>query len=143
MIRAPIIQMLIFVVYASAIIGCGPSRRPTIPTVSVSGTVKVDGQPLDGADVNFLGPEYAGVATTDASGQYSLEAQTGENTVYIVKYVGVDPDFDETMVDTSDMPGVGPKQLLPKKYSDADETELRFNVPEEGATDANFDVTSR
>lgn len=121
--------------------GCGPSGRPQVKTASVAGTVLVDGQPVEGAQVNFLTKEYAGVATTDASGKFQMEAQPGENTVYIVKYEGVDPNFDETMIAGSDMPGSGPKQLLPPKFSDPEKTELRFTVPDDGTTTADIEVS--
>ncbi len=141
MFQKPVIQTLILGVVACSIMGCG-GGRPTIPTVEVSGTVTMGGQPLEGAEVNLMTDEYAGVATTDASGHYATEAQVGENTVYVSKYdmTDVDPDFDETMVGEGDMPGAGPKQLVPKKYSDPEKTELKFTVPEEGTEAANFDL---
>lgn len=123
------------------IVGCGPSGRPEVETAPVSGTIQLDGQPLADAQVNFLTDEYAGVATTDANGNYELKAQPGENTVYVVKYESSDPDFDETMMGGADQPGGGPKQLLPKKFSDPEESELRFTVPDAGSADANFDLT--
>lgn len=134
---------LIFVFLSAVIVmvGCGPSR-PVVKTAPVSGTVLVDGKPVEGAQVNFLATDYAGVAKTDAAGKYQLEAQPGENSIYIVKFNTDDPNFDETMVVGSDAGG-GPKQLLPPKYSDSSQTELRFTVPDEGSTEANFDLSSR
>lgn len=123
------------------LVGCGPSGRPKIQTAPVSGTVQVDGKPLANAKVNFLTKEYAGIAETDANGNFQMEAQPGENTVYIVKYS--DPNFDETMIGGSDTPGSAPKQVLPEKFSDAAKSELRFTVPDGGSTEANFDLKSR
>ncbi len=142
MFQKSLIQTLIVGAVACSIMGCGPAGRPTIPTVAVSGTVTMAGKPLEGAEVNFMTAEYAGVATTDASGHYAMEAQAGENTVYVSKYdmKDLDPDFDATMVGEGDMPGDGPKQLVPKKYSDPDETELKFTVPDEGTEAADFDL---
>ncbi len=125
----------------SLLVGCGPSGRPKIETAPVSGSVQVDGKPLANAKVNFLTKEYAGIAETDASGNFQMEAQPGENTVYIVKYT--DPNFDETMIGGSDTPGSAPKQLLPEKFSDAAKSELKFTVPDSGSTDANFDLKTR
>jgi hypothetical protein len=145
MFRLPVIPPIVCLVFVLLISGCGPDRRPTVETTKVSGTVQVDGKPVDGAKVNFLGVEYAGVATTDANGHYELDAQPGENKVYVVKLTGVPPGWDETMLPgASDAPGAGgPKQLLPKKYSDQFETELRFTVPEDGSNAANFDLTTK
>jgi hypothetical protein len=123
------------------LIGCGPSGRPKIATVPISGNIQVDGKPFANAKVNFLTSEYAGIAETDASGNFTMEAQPGENTVFIVKYS--DPNFDETMIGGSDTPSSAPKQVLPDKFSDATKTELRFTVPDGGTTEANFDLKSR
>jgi hypothetical protein len=139
-----VIRPLVFLIFAALMVGCGPKRRPTVETTKVSGTIQMDGKPLDGAQVNFLGADFAGVATTDASGHYELDAQPGENKIYVTKMTGLPPGWDETMLPgASDAPGAtGPKQLVPKKYSDPFDTELKFTVPEDGSTDANFDLTS-
>lgn len=138
----PVFRLPALLVFAPLLImGCGPGSRPEIETAPVSGTVQLDGQPLGDAQVNFLTDDYAGVATTDASGKYELEAQPGENIVYVVKYDSADPDFDETMAGGADQPGAGPKQLLPEKFSDPEASELRFTVPDAGSNDANFDLT--
>lgn len=127
--------------------GCG-SGREEVATVPVSGTITLDGKPLEGAEVNFLGDEYAGVAMTDSGGKYELEAQPGENVVYVVKLdVDMsDPDFDLTMLDAqSDQGGGGggPALLIPKRYSDPEQSELRHTVPESGVGEADFELTSR
>ncbi len=126
-------------------LGCGSAKRPTVKTVKLSGTITMDGQPLEGAQVNFLATEYAGVATTDASGRYELEGQPGENTVYIRKFEGVGADFDATMMDSvSDAGGGGgPRQMVPARYSDPSQTELRYVVPDRATSDANFELSSR
>jgi hypothetical protein len=136
------------VAFAAAVVivsGCGPARRPTVETAKVSGTVKLDGAPLDGAQVNFVAADYAGLATTDSSGHYELDAQPGENTVYIRKFegnLGSDPRGLELQSDTGEG-NVGPKQLLPPKYSDPEKTELKFTVPDAGATNADFGLSSK
>lgn len=137
---------LVVLAIVTLVAGCGRGRRTTVEVFKVSGTVKLDGQPLGDAEVNFLGQEYAGVAKTGPDGSYELEAQAGENTVYIRKFEGVGPGFDATMLDSrSDTPGGagGPKQVVPAKYSDPGASELRFTVPEDGSNEANFDLTSR
>lgn len=120
--------------------GCGKSGRPEVETVAVSGTVQLDGSPLEGAEVNFLAADYAGVATTDASGKYQMKAQPGENKVYIRKYEG---DYDPTMTGSDTGGGGGPKQLVPAKYSDPDKTELKFTVPNDDVNNADFQLTSQ
>jgi hypothetical protein len=121
--------------------GCNKSGRPQVKTVTVSGTVQLDGKPLDGAEVNFVTDEYAGIATTGSDGRYEMTAQAGENKVYIVKYDG---EYDPTATQ-SDMPGsggaAGPKQLIPPKFSDPQKSELKFTVPDKGADNADFQLT--
>jgi hypothetical protein len=118
MIPKTALVMLTCVFLASLSIGCGADRRPAVETVNVSGTVQLNDKPLEGAQVNFIGPES--------------------------KYEG-GAEFDETMIGTgSDVPGAntGPKQLVPKKYSDPNDSELRFPVPDGGSTEANFNLTN-
>jgi hypothetical protein len=123
-----------------AIAGCDSGSA--VKTVEVSGAVKMDSQPLAGAEVNFVAGQYAGIATTGADGQFKLNAQPGENKVYIQKY----PEgYDPTMTTGSDTPGAssGPKQLVPEKYSDPLKSELKFTVPDGGANNADFQITSK
>lgn len=132
-----------FMLVVPIVVGCGPKGRPAVKTVKVSGAAMLDGKPLDGAKVNFVGPDFAGIATTDSSGRFELDAQPGENTVFIQKVEGAssDPRLAEFQ---SDGPGGkdAPKELVPAKYSDPSKTELKFTVPDGGATDANFDMSS-
>jgi hypothetical protein len=136
-------RLLVICAFFSVLAGCGPKGRPTVPTALVSGVVKMDGQPLAGAQVNFLNTDYAGVADTDASGRFEMTAQPGSNKVFIVKYQGASGSFDATMIGGGDMAGSGPKQLLPPKFSDPGKSELTFTVSDEGNSDANFEVTSK
>jgi hypothetical protein len=56
------------------LLGCGGPDRPV--TVSVSGTVMLDGQPVEGATVNFLPQDQAkgraAVGKTDSTGKFTL-----------------------------------------------------------------------
>jgi len=135
---------MLLAVAVTMFLGCAPQGRTKVKTAKVSGTVTLDGNALVGAQVNFNGQEFAGIATTDSAGHYEMEAQPGENKVFIVKYEGMDdPDFDPTEVGAGDAGGGGgPKQLVPEKYSDEAKSELKFTVPDDGADDANFDLTS-
>jgi hypothetical protein len=126
------------------LVGCGGG--PKVKVVKVSGVVRLDDQPISGAEVNFLGPEFAGIATTGPDGRFELEAQTGENKIFLSKLEGgppgIDPRFLASSMEGSSGAG-GPKQVFPAKYSDPSAGELRFTVPDQGASDANFDLKSR
>lgn len=141
--KSPMVSLAAAAVVTLAVTGCGSGDRPTVKTAPVSGVVQMDGQPLAGAEVNFLNTDYAGVAETDANGRFEMTAQPGNNKVFIVKYQGVSGTFDATMIGGGDMAGSGPKLLVPPKFSDPSKTELNFNVSDSGNTDANFEITSK
>ena len=122
-------------------VGCSGGKD----TVAVSGTITVDGAPLEGATVVFTptdsgndGEAVASHGTTDATGKYTLAITTtdqsgavvGEHRVTIGKFD--EPDSDED--DESDELGEEPPSLVP-------DHNLTFNVT--GSTDsANFDLKS-
>ncbi len=118
--------------------GCGAPTRKQVKTVKVSGTVKLAGKPLADAEVNFLGKEYAGIGKTDASGNYTMDAQPGENQVFFSKF---DKPVDPTMTagDAGGQPG-GAKQLVPKKYASAADSKLMQTVPDKDTTGVDFDL---
>lgn len=119
--------------------GCGDGSK--VRTVPVSGKLQLDGAPLADAEINFLGEKYAGYAKSNSDGTYALEAQPGENKVYIRKFP---PNFDPTLAVPSESGGTQiPGQLLPEKYSDPQKTELKFPVPENAATGADFALNSK
>ncbi len=119
-------------------VGCSPATRKQVKTVKVSGTVTLNGKPLADAEVNFSGKEFAGIAKTDASGNYTIDAQPGDNTIFFSKY---DKPVDPTM-SPGDAGGIsgGPKQLIPKKFASINESKLTHSVPDAGATGVNFDL---
>lgn len=128
--------------------GCGKRGPALIP---VTGTVTLDGQPLEGVNVTFMpvaGAEgEGGIAVTDASGKYELKqfrgtgkgTAAGEYRVTISKVV---------MADGSPIPAdksaaeVQTKDLLPAKYSDLGATTLTATV-KEGGQPINFDLKSK
>ena len=138
----PLAAWIVSIVAVTMVLGCGDGGS-SVKTVKVSGTITLDGAPLTSAEVNFLGEEYAGIATTDSNGHYELKAQPGENVVYVSKYEGMDdPSFDLTEVGPSDTGGSGPKQLIPPRYSSDSESELKFTVPDKGSDSADFQLSS-
>lgn len=135
--------------------GCGGSVNPR-GTVDVSGTVTVGGQPLSGASVYFMGNDFTGFSLTDSAGRFQLVdgAKPGANKVFISKIEapGVTENADSGMdlgqLQASQManPGTvsrknpGPKETLPPEFSDPQKTTLSYDVPAQGARDANFQL---
>lgn len=76
--------LLPLAVAACLVWGCG---RGTIPTVEVTGTVTLDGKPLEGAMVGFYpasgGPPATG--QTDSAGKFTLKAPAGKAKVSVSK----------------------------------------------------------
>ena len=79
------------------LVGCADSESSRPKTYRVSGTVTVNGQPVEGATVNFLlvSGQGSAIGVTDSNGQYSLTtfsaddgAVPGEYKVAIFKYEG-------------------------------------------------------
>ena len=135
--------------------GAGGSGRLDLPDpVPVTGTVKLNDEPLVGATV-ALTPIQDGVgsavtAVTDGVGKYELKpgAVPGEYRVSISRFL--DPDGSPLQVTEATDPGDAALGIesLPLKYSDPAQTELKATVgPEGGAfdfelTSEDFDLTS-
>ena len=137
MLRSFRCVVVAFALLALVIAGCGPATRQPVKTVKVSGTVTLAGKPLTEADVNFVGKDYAGITKTDASGNYTIDAQPGENAIFFSKF---DAPVDPTMGPSDTGGQGGPKQLVPKKYASAVDSKLTQTVGEEDATGVNFDL---
>jgi hypothetical protein len=118
--------------------GCNSSNRP--PTYPVSGTVIMNGKPLEGAAVVFVpaegvaGPQAA-TGITDAEGKYKLGTFTaddgaiaGEYRIKVSKFDGKKPSKEEQekyisyeeeqkMQFGDEKPTPPAKNILPPKYA--------------------------
>lgn len=137
--------------------GCGSGGSSSVRTARVSGVVTLDGKPLVGADVRFIGEKFTGFGVTNSEGKYSLVqgAVPGTNKVQISKIEG-GKNVDSAVADDPEQlraaaaamqdggtkidPKLIPHEVVPSQYSDPVNTKLTFPVPEGGATDANFDL---
>lgn len=133
--------------------GCGGegSKGRGVP---VSGTVTMDGAPLDGANISFLNGTFAGFARTDAAGKYRLVqgALPGTNKIVITKIIGgAEPAVDDAAsgMDAGQMEaaamGTGvevekPLNLVPDEYGDPTKTKLTYEVPSGGADGVDFNI---
>ena len=150
-------------VLLGAAAGCDGKRTP----VPVSGTVTLDGRPVEGATVTFhlLGDDKDGrlaSGQTDKTGTFRLRtgeedgAQPGEYKVVIVKSVLAGPkvkipDFPDTPEGRNQREHFLWKQfgddqlpyrnVLPERYGDLNATPLTCKVP--GNSPVHFPLTSK
>ncbi|HEY0980998.1 MULTISPECIES: hypothetical protein [unclassified Schlesneria] len=145
-------------ILVTCIVGCG--SKGGVKSVDVSGTVTLDGEPLQGADVYFSSGTYGGYGTTDSEGKYRLVngAAVGDNKISFKKFdtsnaKGIDtsiPGMDEGQVAAmmearaKSQGGKGAKgSLIPPEMSDPKTTKLTYQVPEGGTDSADFRLTSK
>lgn len=129
-------------------IGCGKSGPAT---VSVTGTVTLDGSPVAEAGVMFAGPEGGTPVSTvtDGQGQFRLDALVGVNAVAVSKTkqaggAAKKPSGDDSMLmpPGGAAPPAEPEWVVPKKYADARKSGLRVDV-KRGMTPVKLDLSSK
>ncbi|MDZ7617283.1 MAG: hypothetical protein U1E05_09775 [Patescibacteria group bacterium] len=136
-----------------AIAGCG---REGVKTVGVTGTVYLDGKPVEGVEVYFATANHTGFGVTAADGSYGLVqgAEPGENRLRFSKVVNSAFSDPENGMDIGQLeamamahgggPGVRiPGQMIPAKYNDPALSKIVFQVPDGGASSADFRLTSK
>jgi hypothetical protein len=152
-LRVRKISLLLFTI---GLAGCGGGPPEIHDTVDVSGTVTVDGKPVEGVEVHFMTDTFAGFGTTDSAGKYQLVqgAVPGENKVFFSKMEGgsiaLDPDagIDEFQLKmAAEAQGTNPQDIahdiIPEQYRDPEKTKLKFPVPESGTNSADFKLTTK
>lgn len=117
--------------------------------VTVTGTVTMDGTPVENATVTFLakeGPSRSTAAITNAEGVYSMETSAagfgvlpGPYEVVVSKFM--QPDGSPVPPETPPM-DVGAVEQLPKKYSSFALPTLSANVDPEGGL-IDFELKSK
>jgi hypothetical protein len=128
---------------ALVLAGC---RGDSPQTASVSGRVTLNGRPLPNAAVMFqpiagrdeINPGPGSVGTTDANGRYSLRVVGKNWKGAVVGKHRVRISLMEKEVSSDDSPK--PPGFLQEKYYR--KSQLQYDVPDEGTSDANFDLTS-
>ncbi|QDV67504.1 hypothetical protein Poly24_12040 [Rosistilla carotiformis] len=117
-----------------ATFGCGPSGLPPLGTVH--GTVTIDGQPVEGASIEFI-PENGrpSVGETDTSGNYNMMFTYDADGALVGKHTVRITTAREGVVSEGDGPSIEARpELLPAKYNEA--SELQVDV---AAGDNTFD----
>jgi hypothetical protein len=123
--------------FAAAAVGCGGGN-----VAPVSGTVHLDGKPLAGAAVTFspdtgkdggVGGSYG---KTDGEGRYTLRSVIGDQSGAAVGKHKVSISLVTT---NPENPEAAQQDLVPAKYNA--KTELTFDVPAGGTSQADFKLT--
>lgn len=133
--------------------GCGGSDkylkdRPA--TVTADGSVMYKGKPVVGATI-VAAPDqgtHAAAAVTDSSGKFRLSAfppRAGAVPgMYSVSITAIEPvpavELPEG-VHEEDVKRPAPKHLIPQRYSDIATSGLKLDLPPEGRTDLDFELT--
>ena len=145
--------------------GCGDDGRPDLDLETVTGTVTLDGTPVEGASVGFTPKTQEGAGLqafgqTDANGNFTLKTKGQEgavaalHAVTIVKMTEVQTSGDDggsgeygaddyvpAGIQGNAPPPPAPEYITPQKYSDKSTSGLSFEV-KEGANVADFALTS-
>lgn len=122
---------IVFLLLAMVLAGCSRGGD----AVAVSGTVTLDGQPLDKAAVMFSGPEGKSPVTamTDAAGRFYLEAAPGPSQVAVAKNAAggseaVTASAEDALMPATGAPAVAPQSPVPEKYSKMQTSGLQVDV---------------
>ena len=132
-------------------LGCGKDQN-LLPLVPVTGTITLDGKPLDSASVMFIpvGTTKGNGATgyTNEQGKYELStpkgdrgAPVGEYRVVISKMLMPDgtPYSGQSGLAPMDSPA---REVLPPRFSDDTQTKVKATVPE-GGGEVNLSLASK
>lgn len=145
-------RYLALLVLLIVVAGCGMG----LGTVPVHGTVKLDGQPLAKATVQYLALDPGGkdaLGTTDANGMFRLStlepgdgAFPGKYKVVVRSVSEADPNVVSTTVleamqaASSSRKRAGGSVIIPPRFSNPGKTILEQNVPSHG--DVVFELQS-
>ena len=129
-----------FVLFSMVLVclaGCGKKEN----VVSVSGTVLLDGKPLEGATVTFhpVKSGAVGHGKTDASGRFtimtgSLQGVKPGEYIVTVQKTGEIPKGDPLA------PEAPPPMLTPPQYANVKTSPLKYTAP---GGPANFELSSK
>jgi len=115
--------------------GCTPSVPKPPPLANVKGTVQLDGKPMKSGEIAFEVTAQPSKILTIEDGNFSGEVFTGKNAVRFHMYkagppVSTDPEKKPTKIET-----------LPPQHNTRSGHSI--DIPEGGASDLKFAVTSR
>jgi len=113
----------------------------------VSGTVTAGGKPLEAGTVTFISTDSQRPNATGAiqsGGSYTLQTVEPGDGAVVGDYKVAITDVDSAALNTA-LPGApvtAPKSAIPKKYQDANSSELTYKV-ERGSNTKNFELSTK
>lgn len=131
--------------------GCGGAGDDR---VSVVGVIEVDGKPVGGVTVAFIGGGGGALATasTDKSGRFQIRVAKGQNKVTVSKVdeeqlVAMKPLKEEDTLMGTDaqvqaMAAKAPKGLIAPRFADPEKSGLQFDI-KSGMPELRISVTSK
>lgn len=126
-------SVFLLILVTALTIGCNSATTGT-----VSGTVTVDGKPVNGLEIEFTPIGHnagTAMAYTHDGGQYQLVVGRGDSGIPV-------GDYQVTIKVYSDDPDSGvPNLSLPATYTQPDQTTLKETI-KGGANPINFDLKS-
>ncbi len=146
--------IVICTLFLPVLVGCPGGADGDLPDlVPVTGTVTLDGEPVEGVNVTFIPtgttPGGASYGATDASGKYELKsndgrtgATAGEFKVVCGRWVMADGTAFVGEPGGPSPMEAGATESLPPKYSQEDATTLTATVPS-GGGEVNFDLKNK
>ncbi|VTS04524.1 transthyretin-like family protein [Tuwongella immobilis] len=133
---------LMFIALSFTLVGCGPG------TTKVNGKVTLDGQPVAGATVTFVGDGHSGTGTafTKPDGTFEMVSPVDANAgilngKYKVLITKIDSKNADKIADPTSKDAIkqmmaaakggsaAPKNQLPTQYASPDKTPLTVEVP--------------
>ncbi|MFH1920920.1 MAG: carboxypeptidase-like regulatory domain-containing protein [Planctomycetota bacterium] len=145
--RTPLtlLMLLVCVVFS----GCSEGGPPPLEVYPVTGTVRLDGEPIGGVSIAFVpdgGAGGGGFAVSDDAGKFSLKSNDQRDGVPAGKYRVLFTKM--TMPDGSPIPegemaaDVGAENSLPEIYNDPGSTSITADVKAGENPPLEFDLQS-
>ena len=158
--------LMVFWTSIGMLSGCGGGGKPKVyspqfaDAVQVKGTLTLDGQPVPEANITFVfeGTPPKGFVSagglTDSSGKYQVRSgdklgmPPGRYKVVIHRWGTADgkpfKENSESGMDLEQAKLAGiVKELIPAKYSDAEQSQLTVEITKDQKDPVNFELTSK
>ena len=126
-----------FLLLLISALGCGNGGEDLPDVVPVTGSVTLNGEPLPGASVTFMGEGRPCYGATDDNGTFTIKDMNGREGCPVGKYKVIISKYTKPdgspLGDSPEEAAQGVEQL-PPQYSSMDKSTLTANVPEGGKT---------